>query len=232
MPKKQYFIILDTETTIDQTVADIGAIVVDRQGKIYAELSVLIAGHFGVKSLFYDINADNIWSLTGLKRRTENYQKMLETGSRSLASVNAVNRWLDKAIAVYNPILTAYNLPFDLNKCENTGIDLAGFSDRFCLWSASLGSICQTRKYKQFCLNNHFFTNRTGLGNMSVKTSAETVFSFITGDFTPEPHTALEDAKLFELPILLKVLKVRKWRSKLIAYNWRDQQVKDYYKSK
>ena len=35
MAKKQYFVILDTETTMADTVADFAMIVVDREGKIY-----------------------------------------------------------------------------------------------------------------------------------------------------------------------------------------------------
>lgn len=229
MAKKQFFMILDTETTIDSTVADIGAIIVDRKGEIFAEMAVLIAGEFGTKPLFYDQNAADIWGLAGLERRTKNYQKMLDSGSRVMASVNAVNRWIDKAITTYNPELTAYNLAFDVDKCQNTGIDLNGFTSRFCLWQAALGSICNSKKYRDFCLKNHLFNNRTPFGNMTVKTSAESVYSFITGDFTPEPHTGLEDAKQYELPILLKVLKARKWREKMTAYNWRANQVKDFY---
>ena len=73
----------------------------------------------------------------------------------------------------YNPILTAYNLPFDLNKCQNTGIDLTMFSQRFDLWTASFNKWALTNKYKTFALENHAFNNRTALGNMTYQTNAE-----------------------------------------------------------
>jgi len=231
--KKQYFLIIDTETTINNTVADFGAVVVDRKGLIFAECGVLVAGEFGEKDLFYDVNSKMpIWQLSGLKRRTENYHKMLESGSRVLASVNAINRWLDKVKTAFNPTLTAYNLAFDIDKMKNTGIDHSMFSDRFCLWGASVGNICKMRKYKNFVLDNHIFNNRTDRGNHTFSTSAETVYQFLTGDFTPEPHTGLEDAKLYELPILLNVIKKKKWHDNIVAYNWRSFQTKDHFKAK
>ncbi len=44
MAKKQFFLILDTETTIENTVADIGIVIADRQGNIHKEMAVLIKG--------------------------------------------------------------------------------------------------------------------------------------------------------------------------------------------
>ena len=92
MAKKQFFLIVDTETTINDTVADFGAIVVDKQGKIFAECAVLVAGEYGTKRLFHDKNACDIWGFAGLIKREENYRIMLETGSRMLASVAAINK--------------------------------------------------------------------------------------------------------------------------------------------
>jgi hypothetical protein len=64
---------------------------------------------------------------------------------------------------------------------------------------------------------------------MTFKTSAESVCGFIQGEFRAEPHTALEDARDFELPILVKILRTKDWRSKVEAYDWRKFQVKDHY---
>jgi len=141
MAKKQFFAILDTETTISDTVADFAIIIVDREGKIHNQCAVLVAGHYGNHELFHDKNANDIWGYAGLEKRKANYATMLESGSRMLASTNAINKWINQAIGKYNPSLTAYNLPFDLAKCENTGIDLSGFNSRFCLWQAAIGNI-------------------------------------------------------------------------------------------
>lgn len=232
MGKKQYFAIIDTETTMADTVADCAIVICDRQGVIFNQMAVIIKDEFENNELFYDKNAVGLWSLDYAKFKREQYIKMLNVGTRTMASVNAVNNWINKAIGKYNPILTAYNLAFDNAKCNNTHIDLTGFADRFCLWGASIGHICNTKKYKQFILENHLFTNRTELGNKSYKTSAEAVTGYLNNSMTDEPHTALEDIIGYELPILQHILKKDKWREKIIPYNWREFQVKDHYQVK
>ena len=155
MAKKQFFLAVDTETTITDKVVDFGAVIHDREGKIFAQCGVLVNGIYGVDDLFYDKNADGIWSRASIARRMGNYNGMLESGIRMLASVNAINKWLALAVGKYDPELYAYNLPFDASKCANTGIDLNQFSRRFCLWAAAVGNICNTKKYREFVLQNH-----------------------------------------------------------------------------
>ena len=232
MAKKQFFAILDTETTMENTVADFAIIIVDREGIIHNQCAVMVKDHYGKFELFHDKIANDIWGYSGLERRKSNYVNMLNSGKRMLASVNAINKWIDQAIGKYNPELTAYNLAFDLDKCQKTGIDLSGFKSQFCLWQASVGNICKTKKYKQFCLENHGFNSVTSQGNMTFKTNAEMVCGFINGEFKDEPHTALEDARDFELPILREILKKKGWREKITPYNWRDYQVKDNFTAK
>lgn len=232
MAKKQFFAILDTETTMENTVSDFAIIIVDRHGKIYNQCAVMVKDHYDKFELFHDKNANDIWGYGGLEKRKTKYVEMLNSGKRMLASVNAINNWINQAIGKYNPTLTAYNIAFDKDKCEKTGIDLSGFSNNFCLWHAALGNICKTKHFRQFALENHAFNNTTQLGNMTIKTNAEIVCGFIKGEFKTEPHTALEDARDFELPILAEVIKKKHWREKITPYNWRDFQVKDNFVAK
>lgn len=234
MAKKQFFCVVDTETTIKDTVADFAAVIVDRQGRIFAQCAVLVAGHYGEHELFHFVGEDgSIWGKAGLAKRKANYEKMLETGSRMVASVSAINRWIAKAIDKYSPALTAYNLPFDLNKAQNTGIDLLQFSDSFCLWQLSCGNLVPSREYRQFVLENHLFNNVTDLGNMTFRTDAEAMASFIAGKMLPdEPHTALEDILGYEIPVLAAILKKKKWREKSVPYDWRGMQVKNHFTAK
>ncbi len=232
MAKKQYFAIIDTETTMENTVADLGIIICDRQGKIFNSCSVLVKDHYGKFELFHDKNANDIWGYGGLQKRNEAYVNMLNSGSRMLASINAVNNWIQQAIGKYNPELTAYNLAFDKDKCAKTGIDLSGFTNSFCLWQAAIGNICNKKQYKQFALENHGFTNRTELGNMSIRTNAEMVCGFVTGNLIDEPHTAIEDARDFELPILVEILKKKNWRDNITPFNWREWSVKNHFSAK
>ena len=46
MAKKDYFFIIDTETTQDSQVADFAGIICDRSGKIYTQIAVLTFGIF------------------------------------------------------------------------------------------------------------------------------------------------------------------------------------------
>lgn len=231
MAKKQFWILVDGETTIKDKVADFGAAVVDRTGKIHAQCGVMVAGIFGEQDLFYDRNSSGIWSRASVNRRTEHYNQMIENGSRKLASIAAINRWLEKAAGKYSPVLSAYNLAFDLSKCRNTGIDLNMFNSSFCLWHAAAGNICVTKGYRQFVMDNHLFNTPTAKRNMTFRTDAEAVASYLNGSILEEPHTALEDIRDFEIPILVRVLKKRNWKDNLLAYNWRSFQVKKHFKA-
>lgn len=229
MSKKQFFAIVDTETTAQDTVADFAIIICDRQGKIYNQAAVLVREHFDKFDLFFNPAARGLWSREYAQEKRAKYNAMLDSGSRMLASVTAINNWINQAIGKYDPVLTAYNLSFDIAKCENTDIDLSAFSQRFCLWQAAIGNICHSKKYRQFALEHHAFNNATEYRNMTFKTNAETVCGFVVGEFKTEPHTALEDARDFELPILQAIAKRKKWQDKIVPYNWRDFQVKDNF---
>jgi hypothetical protein len=232
MAKKQFFAIVDTETTINDTVADFAIIIVDRNGEIFNQCAILVRDHFDAMDLFYDKTNTGLWSRSGMEKRKANYMQMLDSGSRQLASVNAVNRWINQAIGKYNPTLTAYNIAFDKSKCANTGIDLTGFSNEFCLWGAAVGNICNRKQFRQFALDNHAFNSPTIHGNMTFQTNAEIVAAFVNGNFVKEPHTALEDARDFELPILRSIIRKKDWQSKIQPYNWKSFQVKDHYIAK
>ena len=232
MAKKQFFAILDTETTIENTVADFAIVICDREGVVFNQCAVMVKGHYDAFELFHDKKANDIWGYAGLERRKANYVDMLNSGKRMLASPNAINRWIQQAIGKYDPELTAYNLAFDLDKCRNTGIELDGFKNQFCLWQAAVGNICNKKQYRQFAIDNHAFNAVTQFGNMTFKTNAEMVAGFINGEFKEEPHTALEDARDFELPILREILKKKNWREKITPYNWREFQVKDNFVAK
>jgi hypothetical protein len=128
MSKKHYYLIVDTETTMDEKVADFGAVIVDRKGAIQAQCGILINGIYNDREnhpLFFNEYSGDLWSRKSLDRRYNNYSEMLGNGARMLASVPAVNAWLTKAALKYSPTLTAYNLSFDLGKCVNT-VDICG----------------------------------------------------------------------------------------------------------
>ena len=203
--KKHYYLIVDTETTKKQTVADFGAVVVDRQGAIVDQFGAMVLGHFGKLPLFSDPSADPdaFWSEQSAYRRAKNYDAMLESGERSISSPALINQWLSAINARYNPVLTAYNLAFDFGKCRNTRINLGIFNSRFCLMKAAKRQIGTLAEYHAFCNTHGFLTAK--LRNPSM--TADTMAKFIYGlDLPDEPHTALEDARDYEAPILAHIL--------------------------
>lgn len=235
---KHYFLTADVESTITDKVADYAAVLSDRKGNVIMTFAVLVAGIYDdpdYHTLFHNEQAGGIWKADNLNSRYAEYDNRIKNGSRVLASIGNINNWLMMIKAQYNPVLTAYNLPFDLDKCRKTGINLDVFDKRFCLWSAAITAIARSKAYRQYVLENHLFTNRTEFGNMSYRTNADTMARFILGDadIPPEPHTALEDILGFEKPILDFLLKRKttKWLlNHTLPYNWREFQVKDWFK--
>tara|TARA_R110000772_G_scaffold66361_1_gene147830 strand:- start:24984 stop:25703 length:720 start_codon:yes stop_codon:yes gene_type:complete len=237
MGRKKTFLIVDTETTQTEKVADIGCVVVDKEGNVLAQMGALVREFYldsDAHPLFHSRDADPLWGRANLPARYENYQRMLNTGERVLASVGAVNRWLAKAAVQFRPVLTAYNLPFDSGKCSNSGIDLDIFEKRFCLWAASAEKWGKTKAYRQFVLDTVGFNKPTKLGNMSYHTNAEIMARFVLGqpELPDEPHTALEDALHYEAPILTALVKNTPVADYMNppGYNWRNFQVKGNFK--
>jgi len=239
MAKKQYVLIIDTETTMQNNVADFGGVLVDKKGRVEKSCGVLVKEFYENEELFWDKasekhDPEGIWSRKGLERRQAQYKDMIEKGTRSIVSVNAINRWIDKVIAEYDPYVTAYNFPFDKDKCNKSGIDLTSFKRSFCLWRAATMQWGKTKSYKQFILDGHSFNAPTKHGNMTYKTNAETMARFVLAlpDLEDEPHTALEDALYYEKPILDKLWRQHS-RDKIcdmdLAYSWRNFQVRDNF---
>ena len=116
---RHHYLLVDTETTVKQTVADFGAVVMSKQGKIVEQFGALINGHFGTLPLFSNPTAkpEDFWSTQMAHRRHKHYDALLDQGQRSICSPTLVNLWLARILGQYNPVVTAYNLSFDLGKC-------------------------------------------------------------------------------------------------------------------
>ena len=203
---KHYYLIVDTETTKSDTVADFGAVVVTRQGEIVEQFGAMVLNHFGTLELFSDPTAvdSSLWSAQSARRREKDYYSMLDSGARSIVSVAGINQWLASVNARYTPVLTAYNISFDLGKCRKTRINLGIFAQRFCLMKAAKAIIGARAEYHDFCYSNDLLTAK--LRNPSM--TADTMAKFILGDsLEDEPHTALEDARDYEAAILHYILR-------------------------
>lgn len=233
MARKKFFLVVDTETTQTDMVADFGAVICDKQGRIHKEIGVLTQ-FFADRDnhpLFH--MGDFLGGKANLPRRYNAYQKMMENGDRLCANTNAINKWLARANAQYRPILTAYNIAFDSGKCRNSGIDLDMFGERFCLWHAAAQKWGKSRKYLQFVLDNHYFGNRTQNGHCGFQTKADIMAKFLLGaHLEDEPHTALEDARDYEVPILTALVKNTSPKVYMNPqpYSWRDYALRDNFR--
>ena len=204
--KRHYYLIVDTETTQKQTVADFGAVVMTKQGEIVEQFGAVIGGHFGTIPLFSNPSAkpEDFWSTQMAHRRRKHYDDLLELGQRSICSATLVNLWLARILGQYDPIVTAYNLAFDLGKCANTGIDLGIFAERFCTMKVAKKVIGIRADYQEFCYAQNLLTAKKQRPQMT----ADAMAKFIIGEsLADEPHTALEDARDYEAPILAALLK-------------------------
>mgnify|MGYP003324609347 CR=1 FL=1 len=186
MTTKQFHTIVDCETTNDNLVADFGAVVVDRNGKVWAEFGALLDD-----SNFH-------FALGSKKKVQEKYNRLMELGYRCDANVAYINNWLGFVRETFNPTLTAYNIGFDMGKCRNTGINLDQFKDRFCLMKLAKSVIVETPEYQAWAYAENMLT--PSLGKPSAK--ADAVAKYLDPTLPDEPHTALEDARDYEALIL------------------------------
>lgn len=213
--RDQFFLIIETQATIDGTVADFGAIVCDKAGMIHQECAVLVADEFEVKSLLHDEKAAGMWSLEGCDSRQRRYKEMLKIGERMLVSAVALNRWLGRIFAKYAPDLVAFDLACELDRLRETGVDVSVFARRFSLRDAAEAHFAQSEKYKAFVEDK-------STGNMTQESRLHAMASFVSGKMLPPvPNTAIEDVKFYALPILTAIVELKDWQ-KLVKYSGRE----------
>ena len=196
--------ITDCETTKDNMVADFGAVTADLstgESEILDEIGTLVYGQFDRKDLFFNprADADDFWSKQNARARRKDYERRIEAGQRSIAAPALINFWLAKNLARYPELaITAYNSSFDFPKFDKTGINISGFRRRFCLFRDKAKPFLELyAPFQEWARDTGALTAK---GNVSY--TADNVARFILGDnLDPEPHTALEDARDYELPI-------------------------------
>lgn len=217
MVKKTFFAILATEATIENTVADFSIVICDREGRIHNQCAILIAGHYDDLELFCDERLHGTLKAASLEERRAKYNEMIDVGIRMVTSVNAVNRWINQVINKYDPILTAYGLDVDAARCKNTGVDVSGFSERFCLRNVVIDNICNTEKYIKFSVENNLVGKPVECIDVNSESAKENIYWFVSGRRKVMSHTALEDARDFEIPILSSILKKRDWKRMIVG---------------
>lgn len=194
---KKYFIVLDTETanSVEQPLPyDIGWVVCDRHGNIYAERSFVVAETFidmkdTMKSAYY---ADKI----------PQYWDDIKSGKREIKPMWKIRKlMLDDMKAFNTKRIGAYNMNFDKRALNN----LMRYHSKswcrwwfpfgcefFCIWTMACNMLLNTKSYIDFALKNGLVSEAD-----NIMTSAECAYKFITKNCEfKEEHKGLEDVRI------------------------------------
>lgn len=227
MSAKKYYLVLDVETansTEDALVYDLGYVVCDKKGNIYEADSFIVSDIFFeeadlMQSAYYAKKIPTY--LEGIKNRAFNVVTFKQAREKLL---NAIKNYKVEAVC-------AYNANFDYTALNTTQRWLTKSKYRYflpygtkvyCIWHMACQLICTQKNYIRFCLENGFVSPS---GN--IKTSAETVYAYMTNNADyDENHTGLEDV-LIETKILAKCFAQHKRVEKNInRFCWRIPQAK------
>ena len=189
-------IALDTETTNsldDPFMYDLGYIVTDEEGKVYASRSYVIEEVF--------MNLDLMESAYFAEKRPQYWTDIME-GKRTLASIWEVRSQLAKDCKDFGvKIIFAHNALFDYKAMQYTQRYLTCSKYR---WFIPFGveiwdSLKMARKafgkdenYITFCKENNYLTQYN-----KPKFTAEVLYRYLTNDISfNESHTGLEDVMI------------------------------------
>ena len=233
-------LIIDTETAkykgVD-CVYNIGWSVMTKTGKVKSQKSFLVSEVYN--EMF------TVLKKNGTKWADKDYYVTKSTNYKSqLNKVTFMARWTDiletliTDMNAFNiPLIAAYNVGYDRRVIQGTTELLTGkritnikntiqiLDKRFSIYDIRIGAIntiCQSKKFVNFCLENDFLSDNC----LELRTRAETLIRYIRNNpFISECHTALEDTQI-ESEILAKVLKKQstltpcEGNPKLFIYNF------------
>lgn len=225
--KKQYFIVLDTETanSVEQPLPyDIGWAITDRYGNIYESHSFVVYEIYCkekelMKSAYY-------------AEKLPKYEKDIKQGKRKIAGIWTIRRTLLAEMKKYETnIVCAYNMGFDKRALNN---DIRYISKSWlrwffpysteyqCIWNMACSCLMNRPSYIKFAETNNFISEA---GN--ILTNAEVCYKYITKDLDfKEEHTGLEDV-FIEIAIMAYCYRQhKKFETKVYSSCWRTVQKK------
>lgn len=199
-----YYMTIDTETTNtinDPMVYDLGLAIHDKRGKIYETASYVI----------YDIYAleSDLMKSAYYADKLPKYEEALAKGQRKMITIFTAKKIIKELCDKYNvKAIIAYNARFDYRSLTKSIRYITKSKIRYFLpygieiWDSmkmAQDTICKQKTYVKYCKKNGFICK-----NGVVKKTAETVYSYISGNpsFTEE-HQGLDDV-LIEVAITAK----------------------------
>ena len=203
--EKEFFIVLDTETTnsIDDPLAyDVGFAVVNDEGRVFEAYSFVVA------EVFLD---EELMESAYFKEKIPMYWEDIKAGRRTLAKLSTISRTLAHIMKKYDTnIICAHNARFDYRSTNTTQRFLTSSKYRYFfpygveIWDTlkMARKAFDNSQYDEFCYNNNYITK-----NGRKRYTAEILYRFITDNIDfEESHTGLEDV-LIEKEILAECLK-------------------------
>ena len=224
---KDYYLVLDVETansTNDPLVYDLGFAVCDRKGNIYE------AESYVVSDIFY--KETELMQTAYYHEKLPKYYEGIKKQAFKVINFYMAKKRIADLIEKYNiKAVCAYNASFDTKALNTTQRYLTNSKYRYflpygtevyCIWHMACQVICTQKRYIKFCLDNGFVSES---GN--IKTSAETVFAYMTKNKKYEEcHTGLQDV-LIETQIMVKCFaQHKKMNKKINRLCWRIPQSK------
>lgn len=199
MNKKYLYCTLDTETvggaTNPKGMYNLGAVIHDKDGNIFATTSVLVMEHYE------DINKDKY-----AKKNFPLYEKWLTNGSISAVTTEAEAVSIVRNLCHFYGVkyVTAYNSSFDF--CKTICRDLLDEFEFIDLYLMALQTITHQKGFDKFCHENNFIAQ----SGKSCATGVEAVYAYMTNNpHFEEEHTALSDA-MQEMEIFVKCYSLHK----------------------
>lgn len=221
-----YYAIIDTETA---PIAP-GAGISPAKSRVYDFGMAVMDGTTGRITETFNMVVEESWLNAGLMRsayykaKLPAYAERIRSGELEVAPMHEVFDRARGAMVKYGiKQIWAYNARFDYTALNATVEAFSGgfvksFAPAGVQWldimSAAAMTICDTRKYREWC-----FANKELTASGRPTTRAEGVYRYITGDLKfVESHTALDDA-LIEASILAACFK-RKRGAKKMGARW------------
>lgn len=176
-------------------VYDLGGMVVNKEGKVYEEISMVN------RDVFYD---KNLMDVAYFKDKIPQYEKEIREGKRKVVNTWKMMREFYKTIKKYNiTTVIAHNARFDVASLNATLRYQTKSKKRFFfpygikIWDSmkmASATICKDEDYKKFCADNGYMTSGT---YPRVRRTAEILWRFLSGNNSfEEDHTGLEDVKI------------------------------------
>ena len=220
--RKKYIMVLDVETTNnnmekgainDGLVYDIGFVIIDKKGNIYAKRS------FAVKDIF---DWQELMASAYYKNKLPKYYEKIKNGEMEKISIWQARKRIKTAIKYFNiKEVYAYNASFDYRTLNNTVRFLSGsgcrwffpYGTQICdIWNIACQTLGQQKTFQWENVRNK---------NNNLITNAERMFGYCEQLDFKEEHTGLADA-IVESQILARCFASHKKIDKKINhYCWK-----------